>query len=145
MKKMRRHKERKCDSEDSNIVLHPTDGEAWQTLDCFDLEFARDLRSVRLGLSTNGFQPHSNDGNPYSCWPVFITPYNLTPNKCLKQGFIFLALVILRPKELKKQMNIFLCLLVEELKELRQGVDAYDSHLKCRFNLRAAYLWSIHD
>jgi hypothetical protein len=34
---------------------------------------------------------------------------------------------------------------MEELKELWQGVDAYDSHLKCRFNLRAAYLWSIHD
>jgi hypothetical protein len=31
------------------------------------------------------------------------------------------------------------------MKELWQGVDAYDSHLKCRFNLRAAYLWSIHD
>jgi hypothetical protein len=26
-----------------------------------------------------------------------------------------------------------------------EGVEAYDSHLNCRFNLRAAYLWSIHD
>jgi hypothetical protein len=34
---------------------------------------------------------------------------------------------------------------MEELKELWQGVDAYDSHLKCRFNLHAAYLWSIPD
>jgi hypothetical protein len=24
-------------------------------------------------------------------------------------------------------------------------VDAYDSHMKCQFNLRVAYLWSIHD
>jgi hypothetical protein len=31
------------------------------------------------------------------------------------------------------------------MKELWHGVDAYDSHVKCRFNLRAAYLWSIHD
>jgi hypothetical protein len=23
--------------------------------------------------------------------------------------------------------------------------DSYDSHLKCRFNLCAAYIWSIHD
>jgi hypothetical protein len=52
-------------------------------------------------------------------------------NKCLKEGFIFLALVILGPKELKKQMNIFLRSLMEKLKELWQGVDAYDSHLKC--------------
>jgi hypothetical protein len=67
------------------------------------------------------------------------------PNKCLKQGFIFPTLIILGPKEPKKQMNIFLRLLMEEMKQLWQGVDAYDSHLKCRFNLCAAYLWSIHD
>jgi hypothetical protein len=42
-------------------------------------------------------------------------------------------------------MNIFLRPLMEELKELWQGVDAYDSHLKSRFNLRATYLWSIHN
>jgi hypothetical protein len=42
-------------------------------------------------------------------------------------------------------MNIFLRSLMEELKELLQGVDAYDSYLKCQFNLRATYLWSIHD
>jgi hypothetical protein len=42
-------------------------------------------------------------------------------------------------------MNIFLRPLIKEMKELWQGVDAYDSHLKCRFNLHAAYLWSIHD
>jgi hypothetical protein len=34
---------------------------------------------------------------------------------------------------------------MEEPKELWQGVDAYDSHLKYRFNFRDAYLWSIHD
>jgi hypothetical protein len=42
-------------------------------------------------------------------------------------------------------MNIFLRLLMEELEKLWQWVDAYDSHLKCRFNLCAAYVWSIHD
>jgi hypothetical protein len=58
-------------------------------------------------------------------------PYNPPPNKYLKQGFIFLALVILGHKELNKQMNIFLRSLMEEMKELWQGVDAYDCHLKC--------------
>jgi hypothetical protein len=57
-------------------------------------------------------------------------PYNLSPNKCLKEGFVFLALVIPDPKELEKQMNALLCSLMEEMKELWQGVDAYDSHLK---------------
>jgi hypothetical protein len=71
-------------------------------------------------------------------------PYNLPPNKYLKEWFIFLALVIPGPKEPNKQMNSFFSSLMEELKELWQRVDAYDSHLKCRFNLRASYLWSIH-
>jgi hypothetical protein len=62
-------------------------------------------------------------------------PYNLPPNKCLKEGFLFFALVILGPKDPKKEMNIFLHPLMEELKEPCQGVDAYDSHMKCRFNL----------
>jgi hypothetical protein len=53
--------------------------------------------------------------------------------------------VIPGPKEPKKQTNIVLRTLMEELKKLWQGVDAYDSHLKYRFNLRATYLWSIHD
>jgi hypothetical protein len=74
-------------------------------------------------------------------------PYNLSPNKYLKQGFVFPALVIPGPKQSRKQMNIFLRPLMEEMKELWQGVDGYDTHLKCHFNfnLCVAYLWSIHD
>jgi hypothetical protein len=140
---MRCHKEGIRDSEDADIMSPPTDAEAWHALDHFDLEFARDTRSVHLDLSTDGFQPYSSDSTAYFCWSVFVMPYNLPPNKCLKEGFIFLALVILGPKEPKKQMNIFLHQLMEQLKELCQGVDAYDSHLKCRFNLHDAYLWSI--
>jgi hypothetical protein len=66
--------------------------------------------------------------------------FALPPNKCLKEGFIFLALAILGPKEPNKEINIFLHPLMEELKELLQWVDAYDSHLKYRFNLRVVYL-----
>jgi hypothetical protein len=118
MKQMRWHKEGKCDSEDPDVMYHPTDGESWQDLDRIYLELARDPKGVRLGLLMDGFQPHNTDSSLYSCWPVFIMPYNLSPNKYLKQGFIFVSLVILGPKELKKQMNIFLHPLIEEMKEL---------------------------
>jgi hypothetical protein len=104
---MRWHKEGIRDSEDTNIMSHPVDAEAWHTLYRFDLEFARDPRSVRLSLSTVGFRPYNSDSIAYSYWPVFVMPYNLPPNKCLKERFIFLALVIPGPKESKKQMNIF--------------------------------------
>jgi hypothetical protein len=99
---MRCHKEGICDSEDTDIMLHPTDAEAWHALDRFDPKFVRDPRSVRLGLSTDGFQPYNSNSTAYSCWPVFMMPYNLPPKKCLNEGFIFLALVILGPKEPKK-------------------------------------------
>jgi hypothetical protein len=128
-----------------DIMSHPADSEAWQTLDHFDPEFARDPRSVRLGLSMDGFQPHSTDSHLYSCWPVFVMPYNLPPDKCLKEGFIFLGLVIPGPKEPKKEMNIFLQPFFKELKILWSRVDAYGSHLKYQFNLHVSYLWSIHD
>jgi hypothetical protein len=39
---MRWHKEGIRDSEDPNIMSHPTDDEAWHALDHFDPEFARD-------------------------------------------------------------------------------------------------------
>jgi hypothetical protein len=110
-------------------------------LDLFDPEFARNPRSAHLGLSTDDFHPYSTDSSPYSYWPVFVMSYNMPPNKYLKQGFIFLALIILGRKEPKKQMNIFLRPLMEEMKELWQGADAYDSHLKCGFNLHIVYLW----
>jgi hypothetical protein len=139
-KQMRWHKEGKRDSEDTDIMSHLADNKAWEALDRFDPEFARDPRSVCLDLSTDGFQPHSEANRPYSCWPVFVMLYNLLPNKCLKQDFIFLTLVILGHKEPKKQMNVFLHPLMEEMKELWQVVDAYDGHLKCRFNLRATNL-----
>jgi hypothetical protein len=141
VQQMRWHKKGIRDTEDAHIMSHPANVEAWQALDQLDPEFAWDLRSVCLGLSIDGFQPYTSDSTAYSCWPVVVMPYNLPPNKCLKVGFIFLALVIPGPKEPKKKMNIFFRLLMDGLKELWQGVDAYDSHLKCRFNLRATYLW----
>jgi hypothetical protein len=128
MQQMRWHKEGIRDREDADIMSHPVDLEALHALDHFNIEFARDPRSVRLGLLTDGFQPYNFDSTAYSCWLVFVMSYNLPPNKYLKEGFIFLALEILGPKEPRKQMNIFLHPLMEDL---WQGVDAYGSHLKC--------------
>jgi hypothetical protein len=67
VQQMRWHKEWICDSEDINIISHPADAEAWHALDYFDPEFKRDTRSVRLDLSTHGFQPYSSDSTAYSC------------------------------------------------------------------------------
>jgi hypothetical protein len=90
---MRWHTEGIRDSEDTGIISHPADAKVWHALDCFDLEFIRGPRSVHLDLWTDGFHPYNSDSIAYSCWPVFVMPYNLPHNKCLKEGFIFLSLV----------------------------------------------------
>jgi hypothetical protein len=78
-KQMRWHNEGKRESKDPDIMSYPADRVAWQALDCFDPEFARDPRSVHLDLSTDGFHPYSTDSHP------FMVPYNLPPDKCLKE------------------------------------------------------------
>jgi hypothetical protein len=93
-KQIRCHKEGGHQDQDMNIMVHPSDGEAWQALDRFDPEFVRDPRSVRLGLLTDEFTPFSRCSTPYSCCPIFMMPYNLPPTKCMKEEVTFLALVI---------------------------------------------------
>ncbi|KAJ7954650.1 Transposon, En/Spm-like protein [Quillaja saponaria] len=60
-------------------------------------EWADEIWNVRLGLSFDGFTPFSNSSSPYSCWPVFVTPYNLPPGLCMKEQYLFLSLVIPEP------------------------------------------------
>jgi hypothetical protein len=63
---------------------------------------------------------------------------------------MFLALIVPSPKDPVTKINVFMEPLIEELKMLWQGVEAYDSHLKCRFystrnismvNSRSASIW----
>jgi hypothetical protein len=77
---MRWHKKGIRDSKNIDIMSHPEDAKAWHALYHFDLEFAQDPRSVRLGLSTDDFQPYNSDSTAYSWWPIFLMPYNLSPN-----------------------------------------------------------------
>jgi hypothetical protein len=71
---MRWYKEGISDSKDADNISHRADAEACNTLNCFDPEFTRDPRSVRLGLSIDGFEPYSSDSTAYPCWPVFVIP-----------------------------------------------------------------------
>ena len=142
-KQMRWHKER--DRENPQVMMHPSDSDAWKALDDFDSDFASEARNIRIGLATDGFSPFNMTASPYSCWPVFAVPYNLPPHLCMKYDYMFLCLIIPGPEHPGKHLNVMLEPLVDELKKLWEGVEAYDCYKKERFNLRVAYLWSIHD
>jgi hypothetical protein len=99
-------------------------------LNRFDADFVSDVRNVRLGLATDGFDPFSTKSTPYSCWPVFAMPYNLPPSLCIKFEFMFLYLIVPGPEVLGPRINVILKPLIEELKQLWIGVEAYDCYKK---------------
>jgi hypothetical protein len=137
------HKE--GERENNNVMVHPSDGEAWKALDSFDPDFAKDARNVRIRLAIDGFTSFTESAASYSCWPVFAIPYNLPPALYMKYEYMFLCLIVPGLDNPGLQLNVMMQPLIEELKQLWVGVEAYDYHKKQKFNLRAAYLWSIHD
>jgi hypothetical protein len=140
---MRWHKE--GIRENDGVMGHPSDGEAWNVLDRFDADFASDARNVHFGLTTDAFDPFSTNSAPYSCWPMFVVSYNLPPSLCMKSEFMFLYLIVPGPETPGPRIHVMLKLLIEELKQLCIGVEAYDCYKKQKFNLRATYLYSVHD
>jgi hypothetical protein len=89
---MRWHKEGVC--ENDQVMVHPSDSEAWKALDDFDPDFARDAWNVCIRLVMDGFTPYNTSASSYSCWPVFDIMYNLPPALCMKYEYMFLCLII---------------------------------------------------
>lgn len=143
-KQMRYHKE--GHRENPELLVHPSDGEAWKSFDRAYPRFAEEPRNVRLGLCTDGFTPFSFGTAPYSCWPVFVTPYNLPPGMCMKKENIFLSLVIPGPEHPGKNLDVYMQPLYDDLQKLwDEGVVTYDSYTKKTFRLKACYFWSVSD
>ncbi|KAJ9561820.1 hypothetical protein OSB04_006980 [Centaurea solstitialis] len=66
---MRYHGQREMFAHD-DVLRHPADGETWKDFDRSYLQFASDIRNVRIGLSTDGFSPFGASATPYSLWPI---------------------------------------------------------------------------
>ncbi|XP_028774325.1 uncharacterized protein LOC114731348 [Neltuma alba] len=130
----------------TNVLSHPSDGQAWKVFNSTYLDFAHDPRNVRLGLCADGFTLFGQSGRQYSCWPVIITPCNMSPELCMTQEYMFLTLIIPGPNNPKGKIDVYLQPLIDELKLLwDEGVLTYDASLRQNFHMRAALLWTIND
>ncbi|XP_071695448.1 uncharacterized protein [Rutidosis leptorrhynchoides] len=129
------------------FMRHPADSPTWKTIDHTYPNFARELRNVRLGLASDGFNPFGNMNVSHSIWPVVLMPYNnLPPWMCMKKPYLFLTLLIPGPLAPGNNIDVYLQPLIEELKELWEtGVETYDASTKNTFNMRARLLWTIND
>ncbi|XP_062100835.1 uncharacterized protein LOC133806762 [Humulus lupulus] len=109
------HNNKSCDGK----MRHPVDSAAWELVNDKWPSFSNEERNIRLGLSTDGFNPFSNLSSKYSVWPVLL-PGN--------------------------DIDIYLEPLVEDLKLLwNEGVDAHDALDNTNFKLRAILMWTIQD
>ena len=71
------HKEKRVVEE--NVLGHLADGEAWKHFDRKFEWFSKDSHNIKLGFTTNGFNPFGNMTNAYGMWPIFVIPYNFPP------------------------------------------------------------------
>ncbi|KAL0448040.1 UNVERIFIED_CONTAM: hypothetical protein Slati_1931900 [Sesamum latifolium] len=127
-------------------MCHPSDAEAWRHFDRTHPNFAVEPRNVRLGLCTDGFAPYGQYDRTYFCWPVILTPYNLSPGMCMSSEYMFLTMVIPGLSNPKRLIDVYLEPLIEELQKLwHVGVLTRDSARDERFAMRAALMWTVND
>ncbi|XP_019237604.1 PREDICTED: uncharacterized protein LOC109217792 [Nicotiana attenuata] len=120
--------------------------EAWKHFHRVFPEFASEPRNIRLGLCTDGFTPFAVSASPYSCWPVFVTPYNLPPELCMTSPYLFLTCIVPGPRNPKSLIDVYLQPLIDELQLLwHQGMETYDISTKQNFRLHAALMWTINN
>ena len=122
------------------------DGKARKHFDTVYLDFVADPRHVRLGLCSDGFTPYIQAStSSYSCWPIFVTPYNLLPEMCMTKP-MFLTCIIPGPSNPTKKIDVNLQPLINELQQLwNEGVLTYNISSKENFLMRAYLMWTIND
>ncbi|CAH9132283.1 unnamed protein product [Cuscuta epithymum] len=109
------------------MMQHPVDGKEWKEFDENYPDFDSEPQNVRLGLSTDGFNPFGNMSLSYSMWPVVVVVYNLPPWLCTKDPYKLLTLLIPGPSSHGKDIDVFLRPLIDELKELwSEGMVVHD-------------------
>ncbi|XP_063950089.1 uncharacterized protein LOC135152874 [Daucus carota subsp. sativus] len=128
-------------------ISHPADGEEWKNFDRRYPSFAQEIRNIRLGLATDGFNPFGPTGKKtYSVWPIVVVVYNLPPSMCMKKPYMFMTDIVPGPNSIGKDINVCLRPLIDELKILwNTGIETYDQSLKQNFTMRAALMWTISD
>ncbi|KAM6594430.1 hypothetical protein CsatA_002133 [Cannabis sativa] len=127
-------------------MRHPVDSVAWELVNERWPAFSKEERNLRLGLSTDGFNPFSSLSSKHSVWPVMIVMYNLPPWLCMKKENILLSLLIPGPKQPGNDIDVYLEPLIEDLNTLwNEGVELHDAFVNKTFTLRAILMWTIQD
>lgn len=89
-------------------LRYPVDSVTWEQVNAKYPAFAPEERNIRLGLSTDGFNPFNMKNSTYSCWPVLLVNYNMAPDLCMKKENIMLTLLIPGPQQPGNSIDVYL-------------------------------------
>ncbi|CAM8954153.1 unnamed protein product [Rhodiola kirilowii] len=127
-------------------MRHPTDSLQWAKVDNTFPMFEAESRNLRLGLSTDGVNPHGNLSSQRSRWSVILVIYNLPPKLTMKRRYMMLSLLISGPRQPGNDIDVYLAHLIDYLKLLwDKGVRTYDASRQEYFNMRAMLMCTIND
>ncbi|KAL9691497.1 hypothetical protein QQ045_011921 [Rhodiola kirilowii] len=127
-------------------MRHPADSLQWAKIDNIFPTFGAECRNLRLGLSTDGVNPHGNLSTQHSTWPVILVIYNLPPRLSMKRKYMMLSLLISGPRQPRNDIDVYLAALIEDLKLLwNEGVQTFDASRQEYFNMRAMLMCTIND
>src|SRR3954471_12134471 len=129
------------------MLRHPADGSQWRKIDREFKSFSDDARNLKLGLSTDGFNPFGEQSSSHSTWPVTLCIYNLPPWLCMKRKFIMMPVLIQGPRKPGNDIDVYLRPLIDELLQLwgTPGVRMWDEHEQVEFDLQALLFVTIND
>ena len=100
------------------MVRHPTDCSQWKKIDGLYPDFRNEPRNLRLGLASDGMNPHGTLSTQHSSWPVLLVIYNLPPCLCMKRKYMMLSMMISGPRQPGNDIDVYLSPLVEEQTKL---------------------------
>ncbi|CAM8986890.1 unnamed protein product [Rhodiola kirilowii] len=127
-------------------MRHPADSLQWAKIDNTFPTFGAECRNLRLGLSTDGVNPHGNLSTQHSTWPVILVIYNLPPRLTMKRKYMMISLLISGPRHPVNDIDVYFAPLIEDLKLLwNEGVRTFDASRQEYFNMRAMLMCTIKD
>ena len=81
-------------------------------------KFASDPQTMRLCLTSDGFNVDRNMSTQYNIWPIILMTYKFASILCMKQPYRLLSLLVNGLKSPGNDIDVFLKPLIDELMEL---------------------------
>ncbi|GKC50664.1 uncharacterized protein Tco_1073409 [Tanacetum coccineum] len=100
---------------DDGKLRHVADSPQWRKINNKFPGFAKEIRNIRFGLSSDGINPFGNMSSRYSTWPVLLCMYNLPPWLCMKRKYIMMSLLIFGPKQPGNDIDVYLSPLINDI------------------------------